>query len=84
MTMPRAAIIQEHVSEMKKMDRNIERNVTYETIAKAIWEGKAIMGTDGSVRDPTATYLFVISISQTDVETNVRGGGFLPPTLLSI
>ena len=37
-------------------------------------------GTDGSVRDPTATYLFVISISQNDVKTNVRGGGCLPPT----
>jgi hypothetical protein len=38
------------------------------------------MGTDRSVRDPIATYLFVISISRTDVKTNVRGGGFLPPT----
>jgi hypothetical protein len=38
------------------------------------------MGTDGSVWDPTATYSFVISISRTDVQTNVRGGGFLPPT----
>jgi hypothetical protein len=65
---------------MKKMNRNIERNVESKTIARAIWEGKAIMGTDGSVRDPTATYSFVISISRTDVKTNVRGGGFLPPT----
>jgi hypothetical protein len=38
-----------HVSEMKNMNRNVERNVTLEIIAKAIWEGKAIMGTDGSV-----------------------------------
>ena len=38
------------------------------------------MGTDGLVRDPTATYSFVISISRTDVKTNVKGGGYLPPT----
>ena len=69
-----------HVSEMKIMNRNVERNVTLEEVANAIWEGKAIMGTDGSVRDPTATYSFVISISRTDVQTNVRGGRFLPPT----
>jgi hypothetical protein len=81
MTMPRATILV-HVSEMKNMNRCIEQNEQSETIARAIvWEeGKAIMGTDGSVRDPTATYSFVISFSRTDVKTNVRGGGFLPPT----
>jgi hypothetical protein len=46
-------------------------------------EGKAIMGTEGSAQDPVATYSFVISISRTDVKTNVKGGGFLP-RLLSI
>jgi hypothetical protein len=30
------------------------------------------MGTDGLVRDPTATYSFVISIARTDVKMNVR------------
>jgi hypothetical protein len=79
MTMPRA-IIPVHISEMKNMNRNVEQNEESETIAKAIWEGKAIMGTDGSVRDPTATYSFVISISRTDMKTCMRGGGFLPPT----
>jgi hypothetical protein len=79
MTMPRATVLA-HVSEMKNTNQNVERNITLETIEKAIWEGKAIMGTDGLVRDPTATYSFVISISRTDVQTNVRGGGFLPPT----
>ena len=79
MTMPRA-IRPAHVSEMKIMNRNVEHNVKLEEIANAIWEGKAIMGTDGSVRDPTATYSFVISISRTDVKTNVKGGGYLPPS----
>ena len=62
------------------MNRNVLHNVQREEVANAIWEGKAIMGTDGSVRDPTATYSFVISISRTDVKTNVKGGGYLPPT----
>jgi hypothetical protein len=79
MTMPRA-IVPANVSEMKIMNRKVVQNVKLAEIAEAIWEGKAIMGTDGSVRDPTATYSFVISISRTDVQTNVRGGGFLPPT----
>jgi hypothetical protein len=69
-----------HVNEMKIMNRNVVHNVKLEEVAKAIWEGKAIMGTDGSVRDPTATYSFVISISQNVVKTNVKGGGYLLPT----
>jgi hypothetical protein len=32
-----------------------------ETIARAIWEGNTIMGTDGSIVDPAATYSFKIS-----------------------
>jgi hypothetical protein len=55
-------------------------NETKELIAKSIWEGKAIMGTDGSVKGSTATYSFIISMSQTNVTTNVKGGGFLPPS----
>jgi hypothetical protein len=62
------------------MNHGMRQNELSETIAQAIWEGKAVMGTDGSVKDPVATYSFVISISQTDVKTNVTGGGFLPPT----
>jgi hypothetical protein len=62
------------------MNHGVLQNEWPETIARAIWEGTAIMGTDGSVRDPDATYSFVISISQADVNTSVTGGGLLPPT----
>jgi hypothetical protein len=51
------------------------RNDTNENIARSIWDGKASMGTDGS----KATYSFVLSMSNTNVNTNVKGG-FLPPT----
>jgi hypothetical protein len=75
------ATIPEHVIELGNMNRGVWQNELTETIARAIWEeGKAIMGTDGSVQDPIATYLFVISISRTDIKTSVNGGGFLPPT----
>jgi hypothetical protein len=57
------ATIPEHVREMKNMNQGVEQNEQSETICldRAIWEGKAIMGT---VRDPIATYSFVISISR--------------------
>jgi hypothetical protein len=42
------------------------------------------MGTDGSVQDPVATYLCVISISQTEVKPYVKGSGFLPPTAQAV
>jgi hypothetical protein len=74
------ATIPENVLEMKNMKRGVHQNKLSETIARAVlWEGKAItMGTDNSVQDPFATYSFVISISRTDVKTNVKGSGFLP------
>lgn len=62
------------------MNRGVRQNELSETIARAIWKGKAIVGTDGSVQDPVVTYSFVMSISRTDVKTSVKGGGFLPPT----
>jgi hypothetical protein len=72
----------EHILEMKNMNRGVQQNELSEetTLARAIWEGMAIMGTDGSVQDPVAIYSFVISISRTDVKTNVKGSGFLPLT----
>jgi hypothetical protein len=67
---------------MRRMNRGVLTNVPRESIAKAIWEGTAIMGTDGSVRDQLANCSFVISLSQTNVATCAKGGGFLPITAL--
>jgi hypothetical protein len=66
--------------QMRRMNRGVLTNVPKESITKAIWEGQAIMGTDGSVRNPLATYSFVISLSQIEVATCAKGGGFLPTT----
>jgi hypothetical protein len=65
---------------MRLMNRGVLTNVLKESIAKAIWEGTAIMGTNGSVHNPTATYSFVISLSQTEVTTCAKGSGFVPTT----
>jgi hypothetical protein len=62
------------------MNRGVLYNTPRELIAKAIWEGTAIMGTDGSVRGSIATYSFVISLSKEAVAVCVKGGGYLPPT----
>jgi hypothetical protein len=45
MKQSRATAIPEHVLEMKDMNCGIQqKNELSETIARAIWEGKAIMG----------------------------------------
>jgi hypothetical protein len=38
-----------HIKQMQYMNRGVLYNTPRELIAKAIWEGTAIMGTDGSV-----------------------------------
>jgi hypothetical protein len=70
--------------QMRRMNRGVLTNVPKESIPKAIWEGQAIMGTDGSMRDPFATYSFVISLSQIEVVTCAKGGGFLPACWLML
>jgi hypothetical protein len=62
------------------MNRSVRQNELSETIAQPIWEGKAIMGTAGSVKDPVATYSFVIHLPKNRRKTSVKGCGFLPPT----
>jgi hypothetical protein len=60
----RATSIPEHVREMKTMNRGIEQNKQSETIARAIWEGKAIIR--GTLTDRRETrpncYLFICYI----------------------
>jgi hypothetical protein len=48
-------------------------------MAQAIWNGHAIMGTDGSVKEGKATYSWVISTSMTEIRMDDCCGGYLPP-----
>jgi hypothetical protein len=47
---------QPHVKAFRIMNRGVMINDTRESISRSIWEGKAIMGTDGSVKNSKATY----------------------------
>jgi hypothetical protein len=65
---------------MQYMNGGVLYNTPRAMIAKVVWDGTAIMGTNGSVQEPIATYSFVISLLQEAVEVSVKGGGFFPPT----
>ena len=65
---------------MAAMNRGVIFQQHPREVARAIWEGNAIMGTDGSVTGSLATYSFVISTTQQDVIKSIAGGGYLPPT----
>jgi hypothetical protein len=66
-------------NETSLMNRGATHNAPLAILAQAIWDGHAILGTDGSVRDDTATYAWVLS-TNVDVTADAKGGGVLPPT----
>ena len=49
-------------------------------IAQAIWDGQAIMATDGSVWNDVATYAWIISTTNDTISQDVTGSGLLPPS----
>jgi hypothetical protein len=52
---------------------------TISSIAQSIWEGTALLGTDGSVTPTRSTYSWILSTSPSPISAHVRGGGWLPP-----
>jgi hypothetical protein len=48
-------------------------------IAEALWNGQAVLGTDGSVIGQKATYSWILSTTSDVIVVDARGGGFLPP-----
>ena len=50
--------------------------------AQAIWDGQAILATDGSVKDNIATYAWVLSTTNDIISQDITGGGLLPPSAL--
>ena len=49
-------------------------------IAQAIWDGQAILATDGSIHNDNATYAWIISTTNDTINQDVTGGGLLPPS----
>ena len=70
----------EQLIEMSLMNRGTQTTTPEAIVAQAIWDGQAIMGTDGSVKDEVATYSWIISTTTDEIGADVKGGGFLPPT----
>ena len=66
---------------MNLMNRGIITNTPLAIIAQAIWDGHAIMGTDGSVTEDLATYSWIIFTTNYDINADVKGGGFFPQWL---
>jgi hypothetical protein len=62
------------------MNHSIRTTLPMNVISQAIWDGQAIMGMDGSVKAKIATYSWVLSLTSTNVTTDVKGSRFLPPT----
>jgi hypothetical protein len=65
---------------MSLMNRGTTLQMPEMIVAQAIWDGQAIMGTDGSVKDDITTYSWIISTMTETIGADVKGGGFLPPT----
>lgn len=64
---------------MLRLHHGVNANTPLSTVARAIWDGTAILGTDSSVYNNKATYSWILSTSQTKIAVDVCGGGFLPP-----
>ena len=45
---------------------------------QAIWDGQAILATDGSVKNNKAIYAWIISNNNDQITTDIQGGSILP------
>ena len=66
-------------TELQLMHQGVHTNIPHLIIAQAIWDGLAILGTDGSVKNETATYSWILSTTTDTINPDVIGGGLLPP-----
>jgi len=64
------------------MLRGTKLHVHPQALATALWNGDAIIGTDGSVLDEKGSYAFVIMINLTQAEPTLalQSGGWMSPT----
>jgi hypothetical protein len=65
---------------MHLLNHGVQYHTPFPIIAQSIWDGHAILGTDGSVHGDVATYAWILSTTENNVEADVKGGSFLPPT----
>jgi hypothetical protein len=62
------------------MLRGTQHTTPIHIATQAIWDGQAILATDGSVKDDIATYAWVLSTTNDIIGSDIKGGGLLPPS----
>ena len=65
--------------DLQTIHRGTQTSVPLAQIAEALWNGQAVLGTDGSVIGQKATYSWILSTTSDVIVADARGGGFLPP-----
>jgi hypothetical protein len=67
-----------HRPDIPLLHRGVKVEVPLAYVAQSIWEGYAVLGTDGSVTPTQSTYSWILSTSPNTISADVRGGGRLP------
>ena len=70
-----------YIHDQSIMHHGTHQATTSMMIAQAIWDGQAILATDGSVQNDTTTYAWIISTTNDMISQDITGGGLLPPSM---
>ena len=62
------------------MHRGTQCNTPLPIVAQAIWDGQAILATDGSVKNEIMTYAWIISTTNKNIEQDITSSSLLPPS----
>jgi hypothetical protein len=68
-----------HQMDHTSLHIGIKMRVSLAHVAQSIWDGYAVLGTDGSVMPTQSTYSWILSTSPNAISADVCGGGRLPP-----
>ena len=68
------------LSDQYLMHHGTQCNTPLPIVAQAIWDGQAILATDGSVKNEIMTYAWIISNTNDNIEQDITSGNLLPPS----
>ena len=68
------------VNDRQLMHHGTQCSTPLPTMAQAIWDGQAILATDGSIKNNIATYAWIISNLNDTIAQDISGSGLLPPS----
>ena len=67
-------------NDRQLMLRGTQHTTPLHIATQSLWDGQAILATDGSVKDDIATYAWVLSMTNDTIGPDIKGGGLLPPS----